>query len=97
MSEPIKAGDLMIVVRENPCACGQARKALGEIFRVREVRMSHGLRCAGCRKHAPREEIVATSGEMNGKSAMVFELWRLKRIPPLGELGDVKQDEEITA
>jgi hypothetical protein len=95
MSEPIQAGDLVQVVRDSPCECGKARSALGEIFSVIKVRMSRDLRCVGCKKPAPVQKIVATSGEMNGRSEMVYELWRLKRIPPLKELEGLRSEDEM--
>ena len=94
MSEPIKVGDLVVVVRYGvscPRGCNKGTDTLGRIFSVRSVEYMP-LLCVGC--DAPKgwaTAAVAESGEQ------VYRVERLKRIPPLSELDDVKQDEEITA
>lgn len=88
MSEPIKAGDLVIVVKPKPC-CGKGMP--GAIFRVTTVSggPAHCMLCG----HYYIDSLDAQD-ETDG--AWV-EVNRLKRIPPLEELDDVKKNEEITA
>ena len=88
MSEPIKVGDLVVVVRGHSCD-------LGLTFTVTDIHSTwEGMwSCSKCTEHWYRpESMAATTGEWSS-----VELSNLKRIPPLEELGDVKQDEEITA
>ena len=87
MSEPIKPGDMVQIVRPTYC-CGSDEK-LGLVFRVERME-ADVLRC-NCGHVHPREVHVELP---NG---WWIELSRLKRIPPLFELDDVRQDEEITA
>lgn len=89
MSEPIKAGDLVQVVR--PCCSHQLDQT---IFVVGEVVPSPCIAfCRGCGHEAPAGTLVARVEE----SAIGKELAWLKRIPPLSELEDEKQREEIEA
>lgn len=94
MSEPIKAGDLVMVVREGmpcPAKCRLATNTLGRIFRVARV-ATINLVCNGCGIDKGTD-VVAFPDSGTG----VYRLPRLKRIPPLGELDDVKREEEIAA
>jgi len=54
--------------------------------------MAGGTRCVSCNVGTPQIEIVGTQ-----KHGMCWEPYRVKRIPPLPELDEVKKDEEITA
>jgi hypothetical protein len=87
MSEPIKTGDLVQIVRPTRCGCG---KSIGLIFQVSAVE-SHSSYCDTCKAQLGTE-IVALGLHHYG-----MPLWRLKRIPPLSELEGEKRDEEITA
>ena len=84
MSE-IKAGDLVVLVKPTHC-CGYD-KNLGLIFRVHSL--VRGTKCA--------------CGDFNNVDCATIDGWwraelsRLKRIPPLSELDDVKRDETIEA
>jgi hypothetical protein len=93
MSNEIKVGDLVQVVKESPCAVG-GMKSIGMIFRVAD--MGPCTDEVGCRwcggVHYPAETLMATK-----KLGWRVAAYRLKRIPPLDELDDVKRDEEITA
>ena len=104
MSEPIKVGDLVMVVRGHSCAI----ELIGGVpFTVESIEPQIGgswcNRC-GERNIAP-ESLYGATGVPKPrvkvmkakfpKGAMPLE-W-LKKIPPIGELDDVKRDEEITA
>ena len=93
MSEPIKVGDLVVVVHS---CCSDTREGLGQVFRVSNVRMCkpHGILCRKC-GYTGHEMMAEPEEETKVLSHAPFS-W-LKRIPPLGELDDVRQDEEITA
>ena len=77
MSEPIKVGDLVIVVRGNPC-CGQS-SILGKIFYVAEIDTVYGSTCTFC--GAPAEYALPAAfrnvGDITGT-----QLRKLKRIDP---------------
>ena len=88
MSEPIKVGDLVVVVRW-PC-CG---KGLGVVDRVTSIfptprPFKHS--CAWCHAETVEGTTVETEGYYLPHS------W-VRRIPPLSELEGEKRDEEITA
>jgi len=92
MSEPIKPGDLVVVVR--PSLCTGANEDVGRVFRVGAVCPGEGIskHCQSCGKsHEPLHMMYAEASDG------WFPFARLKRIPPLSELDDVKRDEEITA
>lgn len=76
MSEPIKVGDLVVVVKPGPC-CGTAR-TLGHVFCVAEIRVASGA-CCECGK-VYDHEAVAVYPDGSGEP-----LSRLKRIDPLPE------------
>lgn len=90
MSEPIKAGDLVQIIKPWPC-CGSVR-SLGQIFRVAKIsggRLGHRL--AGCPGTA------ACTSALDATDGLWTEIGMLKRIPPLAELEGEEHDEEITA
>lgn len=90
MSEPIKVGDLVVVVK--PSACHGGVRDIGHTFVASEVyRAPEMSRCDYCKVHHGPSELVAWDG------AFEWPLRRLKRIPPFPELKDEKRDEEITA
>ena len=94
MSEPIKAGDLVVVVRASSCGCPPK---LGHIFRVLEVRPPKGrLHCKHCKADLAPDP-VAVERHAPGFGSRVWELNRLKRIPPLDELESEKHKEGLTA
>lgn len=92
MSEPIKVGDLVMVVKPPPCGC---TRTVGWIFTVQSFGRWTGY-CNSCKSGYPIS-VMAESGIPWVLNTYAFSLDRLKRIPPLSELDDVKQDEEITA
>jgi hypothetical protein len=91
MSEPIKVGDLVVVVRGRWC-CGHSTGREGHIFTVTEIgRAPHKEICRFC----SREDIEpGAKGHPCGKG---IDLYSLKRIPPLSELEGEKREEEIRA
>ena len=74
-----------MVIRGNRC-CGYSKSA-GVTFTVEGFCESSGI-CAGCK--TPISGLTTAGNRM-------FYIYKLKRIPPLSELDDVKRDEEITA
>lgn len=91
MSEPIKVGDLVMVVRKADFGCCVAPgEDLGKIFVVCDLSITH-FTCAICgARHGAR--LMAWRDKH-----WVFELHRLKRIPPLGELEGVDEKETLHA
>jgi hypothetical protein len=89
MSEPIKPGDLVMVVRPSECGC---RSSFGRTFRVSQVWHDiTDIPCPQCGVLVRETSFAFMDTDEAG------ELFRLKRIPPLSELDDVKNNEEITA
>ncbi len=86
MSEPIKVGDLVVVVK--PPRCGCESKVLGLIYRVESIREGNGRCRCGC----PSGPGLLYRGPDNFPR---LPAWRLKRIPPLAELEGVKTEEDI--
>ena len=93
MSEPIKVGDLVVVVLPNGCRnCPDT--STGTVTTVREFRRyPGGSFCTRCDSSITDYLYEAAFCE-NGKQ---YGLHRLKRIPPLSELESEKRDERITA
>lgn len=95
MSEPIKVGDLVMVIRDGvpcPANCDLSSDSLGHIFRVSEIK-SMLLQCTGCGTLKGVDTVACQEGSSN----VVYRLPRLKRIPPLSELESEKNKEELTA
>ena len=87
MSEPIKPGDLVVVIRGSEC-CGTAQ-TVGYIGRVISGARYPITRCPVCQTtHPSTNEWLLLSNDM------VYTTRRLKRIPPLGELEGEKQKED---
>lgn len=91
MSEPIKVGDLVMVIKPKPC-CGNGRP--GYIFTILEFRMADANSVC-CHCDVPVTGIHATHAAMTGNLGV--DIRRLKRIPPLSELEGEKRKEELTA
>ena len=90
MSEPIKVGDLVIVLRPSMC-CPQEKPHIGRIFTVSSFETLNATPCERCGDKSTIT-VAIEPGSYKG-----YDIRRLKRIPPIAELGDVKRDEEITA
>ena len=88
MSEPIKVGDLVQVVR--PSICCKSNYGLGDIFKVTDA-FPRKSDCAMC---GASPFVMLLDGHHSG---LFCDSRRVKLIPPLEELDDVKRDEEITA
>lgn len=89
MSEPIKAGDLVMLVRAD---CEHEAKNIGRIFVVPALRhdTSHCPKCW----HQHEAQWHAVSDKDSGHG---WPLRNLKRIDPLPESERTPQGEEITA
>lgn len=97
MSEPIKEGDLVAVVRPTPCCASTV--GMGSVYTVVHLgRFS--LQCLCCGEvfedetQAAQFFIEASPGKTYPTGHLIS---RLKRIPPLEELEGEKRDEEIAA
>ena len=87
MSEPIKVGDLVQVVRPTPCG---HNTVVGRVFVVKSISRGSSFNwCLSC-GHRWGPEDQAESGAYFGAS-----LWRLKRIPPLSELEGQRTEEKL--
>ena len=83
MSEPIKVGDLVAVVKPSVC-CGNTNR-VGYVFAVRKIDPAPGW-CLYCHSTLP-SEYGSDEGWYSGT--------RLKRIPPLSELEGQPTQEDI--
>lgn len=89
MSEPIKAGDLVQVVRGNRC-CGYAADDIGKITVVASLRSSTAGECFKCGQLQGEDGAIAVT------AAGDFFVWKLRRIPPLEELeGHITEEENF--
>jgi len=91
MSEPIKVGDLVVVIR-GPYCCNSPER-LGIHFTVKSIftEQDATVICRYCRATRNGGSLVASTGLGYG-----IYLSRLKRIPPLAELETQRQTEETT-
>lgn len=88
MDEPIKRGDLVVLIRKLPCGHGD----IGKIGTVEKIYPTgNGGDCRVCRTFIKGQPVAALS---NGDH---FYINRLKRIPPLGELDEIPTKEVIEA
>lgn len=90
MSDEISVGDLVVVVRGNPC-CGAFGKKMrpGAIFRVSEIVSMFGYKCIKCNTDFSPNEIGATSAYVGGP------VYCLKKIPPLSEDESINESKEL--
>ena len=93
MSEPIKVGDLVVVVRT---CCGSLYNAIAGIPWIVNSTFSDSWACIRC--GTPGHGVLAVAAEPygDGHHSRAPISW-LKRISPLSELEGEKRDEEITA
>lgn len=87
MSEPIKVGDLVMVVCGS--ACCDSRHTNGWIFVVDNFYTGDFGACRNCGKRG-RGTLARRAGDKDG-----WDLPRLKRIPPLPELEGQRTQEDI--
>lgn len=97
MSEPIKTGDLVMVVRGHSCVLASIG---GVPFRVNDILpvRGGGWHCNRCgeKNLTPDSDGANLAGFHSIRDRAIPLKW-LRRITPLGELGDVPQKEEIHA
>lgn len=93
MSEEIKVGDLVIIVRSTSC-CGETSD-IGDIFTAGTVFNSPVTECDICGKSLGNTTLVGIQGEEDGESG--YPLSRLKKINPSTEPERVETQQEITA
>lgn len=98
MSEPIKPGDLVVVLRVSPsasgCGCTYAED-IGKVFRVRRVYCCDA-ECFKCGALIPPLWMAEERLDERGLP-VTYPFSRLKRIPPLEELEGENRKEELTA
>lgn len=101
MSEPIKIGDLVMLVRGHKCALDFKG---GVPWQVTDIRMDEGfgMRCqicgqTGIGKNALRAGGMGTPAGVKGHPDGGMPLSWLKRIPPLSELDAIKREEKEPA
>ena len=89
MSEPIKVGDLVVVVYS---CCNHKLGSVGQVESFYQGGFGEKLLCDKCcRNVTPRDSMTAQVGEH------YWPLSWLKRIPPLSELEGEQREEELTA
>jgi hypothetical protein len=96
MSEQIKAGDLVIVVRGRSC-CGTGTKYIGRIKAVLKVgpvgyaRFGVPWKCRNCQKEFDPATLIAVTNAKTGRGFMVD---RLKKIdpPPIEQTTDTPEE-----
>ena len=86
----IAPGDLVQIVRD---CCGIY---VGQTFFVARMMGASLHRCQTC-GYKSEQALVYTGQPQNGFNACYVPLAWLKKFPPLAELGDVKQEDEIAA
>ena len=95
MSEPIKVGDLVRIVKNHGCTLDRPHRGIGFITTVERIERAFAYHCKGC------DEVVR---ELNGHMLMYgrtsigpgyYPLAWVKRIPPLSELEGEKQKEDL--
>ena len=92
MSEPIKVGDLVVVIR---AGCMDAN--VGFVFTVTRIQEYDGAVCASCKKHHGTGRKVYHDDQPAQTKGRWFSESRLKRIPPLSELEGEKRYVKIPA
>lgn len=94
----IKVGDLVMVVKGNPC-CGKSR-LIGRIFVVTERELGPITKCGICGTQSETSNDTVPLNGLNEKgNPFNAEKWRLKKIDPQAE-GDslpTRADLEVTA
>ena len=83
--KPISVGDLVVVLKPTPC-CGRS-DSVGLHFTVDALKLPYARPCHWC-------GIVRTAPAAIYRDIGAFDLYRLKRIPPPGELGIVDEKTE---
>jgi hypothetical protein len=96
MSEPIKVGDLVQIVREC-CEPGTVRGRIGRVLEISGGRFE----CEDClwrttRPQARIDGLASAADTLTDTLGWVPVAW-LQRIPDFPELADERHDEEITA
>jgi hypothetical protein len=95
MSEPIKAGDLVVIYRPTTHGCNGG---IGAFFKVAQIRprRSDLIKCSWCGWHGDRRAVGDGNLVADGMpGARGIGTYRLKRIPPLSELEGEKHEEDL--
>lgn len=87
-SERIEVGDLVMVVKPDPCPCAIKERFLGTVFRVASLENVELI----CDCGSVRDGGLCAVDGADGRAA---ELYRLRRIPPLSEPETVTERDEV--
>ena len=87
MSEPIRVGDLVVVVR--PSQCSGSNHNLGLVFTVTDIKRGGEIpgKCFFCGGDHPEYDFALFAEMPDGW----IPLRRLRRIPPLAELDEAER------
>ena len=86
MSNDIKVGDLVQVVKPKAC-CGAVTEANGIVYEVRSI-SAHSWNCTFC-------GVYHQTDRADGGDGHSLEVYRLRRIPPLSELEGQRTEEGL--
>ena len=88
MTKQIEVGDLVYVIRDTPCPCKEPSNSMGTIFRVVAIAFIPTY-CTGCFATIPTSTCACRD------DGYWFDLFRLKRIPPLAEMDSMVGEERM--
>jgi hypothetical protein len=92
VSEPIKAGDLVVATRA--CCNDQAARCIGIPWTVSRIGAPRSILCPNC--GARWTDVKAYPTQPYGpEKALSAPIGWLKRIPPFPELADEKHEEDL--
>lgn len=94
MSDPIKVGDLVMVVRGNSCCVPHL--GLGAILSVERIEPARRYGCGRCKWSISDGRPLARVRSADGRVGYT-ECSRLKKIDPLAKDETTDQPEELTA
>lgn len=83
----ISVNDLVMVVRPTSC-CGTS-KGIGLVFTVKKIETKEFTLCAYC------DKVIDSYVGVWGAGNTPYRIERLKRIPPIGELDKIENEEPV--
>ena len=90
MSNDIKPGDLVMVVKPLPCGCKGSRQSIGRVFVVARLSTEKSY-CAYCK------EPFGVITKANTADGVNYRLTRLIKIDPPKQPETVERHDEVTA
>ena len=93
MNEPIKEGDLVQVVKPSECIGGD--DGLGHIFQAGKIERGENIpgNCSYCGKPGHVGGPGTWDGPVQENGSYWWPLRRLRRIPPLSELEEIRTEQ----